>query len=44
LIEVQKGLGENATIAADVGGLKVLEQCKIAWWRCEVQAMLLEQI
>lgn len=46
LIEVQKGLGEMQTIAADVGGLKkVLSNVKLRGGVGEVQlAMLLEQI
>lgn len=45
LIEVQKGLGEMQTIAADVGGLKkVLSNVKLRGGVGEVQlAMLLEQ-
>ncbi len=46
LIEVQKGLGEMQTMAADVGGLKkVLSNVKLRGGIGEVQlAMLLEQI
>lgn len=46
LIEVQKGLGEMQTIAADVGGLKkVLSNVKLRGGVGEVQlAMILEQI
>lgn len=46
LIEVQKGLGEMQTIAADVGGLKkVLSNVKLRGGVGEIQlAMLLEQI
>ena len=46
LIEVQKGLGEMQTIAADVGGLKrVLSHVKLRGGFGEVQlAMLLEQM
>ena len=46
LIEVQKGLGEMQTIAADVGGLKkVLSNVKLRGGVGEVQlALLLEQI
>lgn len=46
LIEVQKGLGEMQTIAADVGGLKkVLSNVKLRGGVGEVQlAMLLEQM
>jgi len=46
LIEVQKGLGEMQTIAADVGGLKkVLANVKLRGGVGEVQlAMILEQI
>ena len=46
LIEVQKGLGEMQTIAADVGGLKkVLSNVKLRGGIGEIQlAMLLEQI
>ncbi|MBC7641854.1 MAG: DNA recombination protein RmuC [Flavobacterium sp.] len=46
LVEVQKGLGEMQTIAADVGGLKkVLSNVKLRGGVGEVQlAMLLEQI
>lgn len=46
LIEVQKGLGEMQTLAADVGGLKkVLSNVKLRGGVGEVQlAMLLEQI
>ncbi|MEO6136910.1 MAG: DNA recombination protein RmuC [Ginsengibacter sp.] len=46
LIEVQKGLGEMQTIAADVGGLKkVLSNVKLRGGVGEIQlAMLLEQM